>query len=65
MTQPKGTGRHLILDLSYGEFSLIKATDKNSFDGESFALKFPSLDQLLPDLEKWGSDRRPFKVDIS
>ena len=29
MNRPKGTGRHIILDLSYGEFSLNNATDKN------------------------------------
>ena len=65
MTQPKGSGRHVILDLSYGDFSLNKATDKFNFDGQPFSLKLSSLDQLLPDLKRWGSDARLFKLDIS
>ena len=28
-------------------------------------MKLPSLDHILPDLEKWGSDARLFKLDIS
>ena len=65
MTRPKGSGRRIILDLTYGDFSLNKATDKNCFDGDPFTLKLPSLDQLLPDLERWGADARLFKLDIS
>ena len=65
MTRPKDSGRRVILDLSYGDFSLNKATDRFNFDDKPFSLKLPSLDQLLPDLEKWGSDARLFKLDIS
>ena len=65
MTRPKGSGRRVILDLSYGDFSLNKATDRLKFDDRPFSLKLPSLDHLLPDLEKWGSEARLFKLDIS
>ena len=65
MTRPKGSGRRVILDLSYGDHSVNKATHKDSFDGSPFALKLPSLDHLIPDLEKWGSNARLFKLDIS
>ena len=65
MTRPNGSGRRIILDLSYGDFSLNKATHKNCFDGDPFTLKLPSLDHLLPDLERWGADARLFKLDIS
>ena len=65
MTRPKGSGRRIILDLSYGEGSVNKATDKDIFDDRSFKLKLPSLDELLPILEDLGSDARLWKVDIS
>ena len=65
MMRPKGSGRRIILDLSYGDCSLNKATEKSWFDGKPFTLKLPSLDHLLPDLEKWGPDARLFKLDIS
>ena len=38
MTRPKGSGRRIILDLSYGEGSVNKATDKDTFDGRPFKL---------------------------
>ena len=65
MTRPKGTGRRIILDLSYGDHSLNKATNRECFDGKPFTLKLPSLDHLISDLEKYGPDARLFKLDIS
>ena len=65
MTRPKGTGRRIILDLSYGDYSLNKATNRECFDGKPFTLKLPSLDHLISDLEKYGPDARLFKLDIS
>ena len=65
MTRPKGSGHRVILDLSYGDFSLNKATDRLNFDDKVFSLTLPSLDHILPNLEKWGPDARLFKLDIS
>ena len=65
MTRPKGSGRRIILDLSYGEGSVNKATDRDLFDGKPFKLKLPSLDALLTILERLGPDARLWKVDIS
>ena len=65
MTRPKGSGHRVILDLSYGEGSVNKATNRDLFDDKPFKLKLPSLDQLLPILEELGSDARLWKIDIS
>ena len=65
MTRPKGVGRRVILDLSYGEFSVNKATNIDSYDQLVFKLKLPNLNCLLPELERLGSDARLFKIDIS
>ena len=65
MTRPKGTGRKIILDLSYREGSVNKATDQDLFDWKPFRLKLPSLDDLLLILEKLGPDAHLWKVDIS
>ena len=56
MTRPKGSGRRIILDLSYGEGSVNKATDRDLFDKKPFKLKLPSLDKLLPILEELGTN---------
>ena len=65
MTRPKGDGRHVILDLSYGENSVNNATDRDHFDGDDFTLTLPSLANLLPALRELGSDVRLYKIDIS
>ena len=39
MTRPKGMGRRIILDLSYGDYSLNKSTNRECFDGKPFTLK--------------------------
>ena len=65
MTRPKGSGQRIILDLSYGEGSVNKATDRDLFDGKPFKLKLPSLDGLLPILEELGADAHLWKIDIS
>ena len=65
MTRPKGSGRRVILDLSYGEGSVNKATNRDLFDDKPFKLKLPSLDQLIPILEELGPEARLWKVDIS
>ena len=65
MSRPKGAGRRVILDLSYGENSVNVHTTRDSFDTMPFKLSLPSLDNLLPTLQRWGSDAQIFKVDIS
>ena len=65
MMRPKDTGRRVILDLSFGEFSVNKATHLTQYDHTSFNLKLPHMDEMIPQLEKLGSDARLFKVDIS
>ena len=65
MTRPKGSGRRVILDLSYGDYSVNHATNKELYDDSPFQLTLPSLDHLLPALQQFGQDARLFKVDIS
>ena len=38
MTRLKGLGRRVILDLSYGDYSVNQATDKDLYDGRPFQL---------------------------
>ena len=47
MTRPKGSGRHVILDLSYGDYSVNKATEHAQYDDTPFQLKLPNLDGLV------------------
>ena len=56
MTRPKGKGRQVILDLSYGENSVNNTTSKEIFDETTFKLTLPSLDNLLPALQELGPD---------
>ena len=65
MTRPKGLGRRVILDLSFGEFSVNRATNKECYDGFPFTLKLPRLEALIPTLVALGKDACLLKVDIS
>ena len=65
MTRPKGLGRRVIVDLSFGDHSVNKATEREVYDATPFSLKLPVLDALIPELKKLGSEARLFKVDIS
>ena len=65
LTRPKGKGRRVILDLSFGDYSVNGATCKEFYDNSSFSLKLPSLDNLVGTLQSLGIDARVFKVDIS
>ena len=65
MTRPKGEGRRVILDLSYGTNSVNKNTHTDLYDNTPFTLKLPNLDSLLPQLEQLDQNARLFKVDIS
>ena len=65
MTRPKGDGRRVILDLSYGSNSVNKNTHTGLYDNTPFTLKLPNLDTLLPQLEHLDQDACLYKVDIS
>ena len=65
MTCPKGVGRRVILDLSYGEQSVSVHTDRDVYDEIPFKLTLPSLDSLLPTLQCLGSNAQISTVDIS
>ena len=65
MTRPKGAGRRVILDLSFGDHSVNKATERTQYDYTPFQLKLPSLDSLVDTLNNLGDNARIFKVDIS
>ena len=65
MTRHKGSVRRVILDLTYGDFSVNKATCKETYDGTPFTLKLPKLDDLVPTLMDLGDDARLLKADIS
>ena len=65
MSHPKGDGRRIILDLSFGLHSVNNNTNTTRYDGCPFKLKLPNLDSILPQLEAFGMDARLYKVDIS
>ena len=65
MTRPKGDGRRVILDLSYGSNSVNKNTHTGLYDNTLFTLKLPNLESLLPQSEHLDQDARLYKVDIS
>ena len=54
MTRPKGSGRRVILDLTYGDHSVNNYTDKCCYDGTPFSLTLPTLDALIPTLRDLG-----------
>ena len=65
MTRPKGSGRRVILHLTYGEHSVNNHTDRNLCDGVPFKFSLPMLDALIPTLQHFGSEARIFKVDTA
>ena len=65
MTHPNGSGRRVILDLSFRDCSVNKATQKGVYKDRDFSLKLPRLDDLIPTLTALGPDARLMKVDIS
>ena len=65
MTRPKGVGRGVILDLTYDDYSVNNYTDRDHYDGSTFKLTLPTLDSLIPTLQRLGSEARIFKVDIA
>ena len=65
MTRPKGTGRMVILDLTYGDHSVNNYTDRELYDGSPFKLTLSTLDSLLPTLQQLGINACVLKVDIA
>ena len=65
MTRPKGEGRRVILDLSFGSYSVNKNTDTSTYDGLPFKLTLPNLESILPQLEQLDQDAFLFKVDVT
>ena len=48
LTRPKGENqRRVIVDLSYGDTSVNKNTDKGAYEGRKFTLQLPTLDNLI------------------
>ena len=67
MSRPKeGDNRRVILDLSYprGQ-SLNDHVSKDRFDGNLFALKLPSIDNVVQDIIDTVNDPVLFKVDVA
>ena len=65
MTRPKGTGRRVILDLTYGDHSVNNHTDRCCYNGVPINLTLPTLDALIPTLQSLGTEARVFKIDIA
>ena len=67
LTKPKDINKmRVILNLShpYGH-SVNDHIDKDKFDSVAFALKFPSIDNITPDIVKHKGDVVLFKVDVA
>ena len=57
--------RRVILDLSYPKgMSLNDFVNRSSFDGNAFALKLASIDNIMEDIRN-TEDPMLFKVDVS
>ena len=65
MTRPKGAGRRVILDLTYGDHTFNNYTDRDRYDGSTFKWTLPTLDSLIATLQRLGSETLIFKVDIA
>ena len=65
MRHPKGKGRRIILNLSFGRDSVNNHTDTTCYNGRPFKLKLPNLDSIVPQFEALGADARLYKIDIS
>ena len=65
MTRPKDiTKRRVIVDLSYGDISVIGMTDKETYEGIHFQLQLPTLDHVLNQILHLKNPRL-IKADIS
>ena len=67
LTRPKGNNdRRVILNLSYpAGASLNDAVTKHLFDGQSFTLKFPTVDNIVDAIKKIKGRPMLAKIDIS
>ena len=68
LTRPKDNNskRRVILDLSFppGQ-SVNHLVDKHRFDGYEFTLRFPSIDDIVGELKKYGSRALLAKIDVT
>ena len=67
LTRPKDvTDRRIILNLSYPHGKSINDfVDRESFDGSKFALRLPTIDDIVSELEKLGSRALLAKIDAA
>ena len=67
LTRPKdGSDRRIILDLSYPQGKSVNDfVDRDSFDGSKFALKLPTMDNILSELDKVGEGALIAKSDVA
>ena len=67
LTRPKDTNKHrVILDLSHPQgLSVNSQVDSFNFDGSSFVLKFPSIDDIVQEICSHGDDVTIAKIDVA
>ena len=67
LTRPKdGNNRRIILDLSYPKGNSVNDNvDKLRFDGHPFALKLPTIDDIVNEITKDDVEKHLFKIDIA
>ena len=67
LTRPKDiTDRRIILNLSYPHGKSVNDfVDKESFDGSKFALKLPTIDDIVSELNHLGNKALLAKIDVA
>ena len=67
LTRPKdGNKRRVILNLSYPYGGSVNdQVDKQHFDGSEFILRFPTIDDIVAEINKLGDDVVLAKIDVS
>ena len=67
MTRPKDLNkRRVILDLSYPQGASVNDyVHKDRFDGCDFTLRFPSMDDIVEEIRKCGTDVSLAKTDVA
>ena len=67
LSRPKpNASRRIIVDLSWPKgHSVNSAIEDNCYDDQEYMLKYPSVDDILNDINRIGKDAYLFKIDIS
>ena len=67
LTRPKDKiDRRIILNLSYPQGKSVNDfVDKESFDGSKFALKLPTIDDIVSEIENLGNEALLAKIDVA